>query len=82
MERSCAMGDVTIRGVEEAVLAELRLQADRRGLDHEAYAAELLRQSVAMRRHDRAAVARAILAAQPEVSTVNSVDLIREDRNR
>ena len=76
------MGEMTIKGIDEAVLRELKSQADRQGVEPETYARELLRQSLALRRGSRAATAREILASQPEKAETESTVFIREDRAR
>jgi plasmid stability protein len=76
------MGDMTIRGVDDAVLHELRSQADRHGMAPEAYARDLLRQALSLRRGNRAAAAREILASQAKPAETDSVVFIREDRAR
>ena len=74
------MGEMTIKGLDEALLIELKSQAERHGVDPEAYAADLLRQSLALHRRDRSAVARSILATQRQKAETESVVFIREDR--
>ena len=76
------MGEMTLRNLDEALLVELNETARRRGIGVENLAADLLRSGLRQHRQDRAAVARAILAAQPHAATTDSVDLIREDRER
>ena len=82
-----AMGEMTIRGVDDATLALLRDEAERRGMDPAEYAGMLLRQSLPAAAGrgvsgDRAAVARRILATQPQPAKTESVVFIREDRAR
>lgn len=76
------MGEMTIRGVDDAVLQELKSQADRHGVAPELYARDLLRQALSQRRQNRAAVAREVLATQPAPAEVESAAFIREDRQR
>ena len=76
------MGDLTIRGIDDAVLQELKTQADLHGVPPELYANELLRQSLSLRRGNRAAVAREVLASQAKKAETDSVVFIREDRAR
>lgn len=76
------MGDMTIKGLDEALLTELKAQADLHGVDPESYAKDLLRQSVALRRGRRSAVAREVLASQPKKAETASIGFIREDRAR
>ena len=76
------MGEMTIKNLDETLLTELKAQADRRGVDPEAYAKDLLRQSIAVRRGKRSAAAREILASQPKKAETDSVVFIREDRAR
>src|SRR5215216_1893568 len=53
-EGRSTMGDMTIKGVDDAVLQELRSQADRHGMAPELYARDLLRQALTLRRGNRA----------------------------
>ncbi len=76
------MGEMTIKGLDEALLVELRAQPERHGIDPETCATDLLRQAIVQRRQDRAAVARAVLAAQQKKAETESVVFIREDRTR
>jgi plasmid stability protein len=76
------MGEMTIKGVDDAVLQELRSQAERHGIAPELYARDLLRQALSLRRGNRAAVAREVLATQPKPAEIESVAFIREDRAR
>jgi plasmid stability protein len=81
------MGDMTIRGIDDATIAALRREAERRGLEPAECAAELLREALPARGvraggvRDRSAVARRILASQPTCSPISSVDLLREMRD-
>jgi plasmid stability protein len=74
------MGEMTIKGVDDAVLQELRSQADLHGMAPEVYARDLLRQALSLRRGNRAAAARDILAGQAQKAETESVAFIREDR--
>lgn len=86
------MGDMTIRGIDEATLTVLKEEAERRGMDPADYAGLLLRQALPSRpveerlatriRGDRAAVARDVLGRQREAAKTESVVFIREDRAR
>lgn len=76
------MGEMTIEGIDAALLMELKAQARRHGVEPEAYASDLLRQSIALRRGNRATVAREIVASQPNEAGTESVVFIREDRRR
>lgn len=76
------MGEMVIRDLDDAMIVELSEMAVRRGLSVEALAAELLRRALNPQTADRSAVARAIQAAQPRRSRLDSVELIREDRHR
>ena len=76
------MGEMTIKGLDEALVTEWKAQADLHGVDPEAYARDLLRQSIALRRGKRGAVAREVLAGQPKKAETDSVVFIREDRAR
>ena len=75
------MGEMTIRGIDNVLLEELKLQARRQGIAPDAYAADLLRQSLALRRGTRGAVAREIRAKQLKKAETESVVFIREDRD-
>ena len=76
------MGEMTISGLDDALLSALRDKADALGLAPEILAAELLRKGLDRPLLDRARVARSIQVAQIRPSPLNSVDLIREDRDR
>jgi plasmid stability protein len=81
------MGEMTIRGIDDGTLAALRHEAERRGMDPSDYAGILLREALPARADegrpgDRAAVARSILATQPEPAKTESVIFLREDRSR
>lgn len=76
------MGEMWISGLDDALLRALRQKADALGIQPEVLAAELLRKGLDWPMLDRARVARAIQAAQQTRSRLDSVDLIREDRNR
>jgi plasmid stability protein len=75
------MGDMTIRGLDDAVLTELRLRAERVGISPESYAADLIAQAVQVSILDRLPTARRMLAAQTEVSPLSSVELLRQLRD-
>lgn len=75
------MGDMTIRGIDDETLARLRSEAEAHGLSAEEVAGEILRLGVALASADRTAVPRAILAAQPTVSPISSVELLRQIRD-
>lgn len=76
------MGEMTIRNLDDALLAALREKASLLGMNDEAFAADLIRKGLAGPGHHRATVARAIQAAQPAPSHLDSVDFIRADRRR
>jgi hypothetical protein len=76
------MGDMVLKNVDEAVRIELERLGRARGVSAEQYAADLIRQAVAVRRADRTAVARAILASQAHPAKTSSAVFIREDRDR
>ncbi len=76
------MGEMTIRNVDDALLVELERLAEIRGIQADVLAAELLWKGLGQPMRDRAAGAKAILAAQPTRSPIDSVNTIREDRAR
>lgn len=76
------MGEMMIKGLDEALLRELKAQAELHGIDPEAYATDLLRQSVVLRRGNRSKVAREVLASQTKKADTDSVVFLREDRAR
>jgi plasmid stability protein len=73
------MGDMTIRGLDDAVLSTLRVRAAEHGTTPEAYAATLLERALAQP-VDRLAFSRAVRAAQRDVSPISSVELLRQIR--
>jgi plasmid stability protein len=75
------MGDMTIRGIDDETLARLRSEAQERGMSTEELAAEILRLGIAIASPDRTAVPRAILASQPTLSPISSVELLRQIRD-
>jgi plasmid stability protein len=74
------MGDMTIGGLDEATLTNLRSRAEEHGVTPESYAATLLRQALAPP-GDRLAVSRAMRAAQRGTSPISSVELVRQIRD-
>ena len=74
------MGEMTIRNIDDALLVELSRAAERRGTDLETLARDLLNDALRGRRSGRADVARAIVGQQDRPSEIDSVDLLREDR--
>ncbi|HZF04330.1 MAG TPA: hypothetical protein VE932_08375 [Patescibacteria group bacterium] len=75
------MATIIIRNLDDEVAERLRLQARLRGVSVEQEARRVLAEGTRMSRQQIAAEAAAIRARQPR-STVSSVDLIREDRDR
>ena len=75
------MGEMTIR-LDEALAIDLTSRAGELGMTPDALAARLLAGALTRTPDRRAAAARAIQAAQPHRSPYDSVDLIREDRER
>ena len=75
------MGDMTIRGIDDETLARLRSEARERGVSTEELACEILRLAMALASPDRTAVPRAILASQPNLSPISSVELLRRIRD-
>lgn len=76
------MGEMTIRDIDDALMGELRAMADRHRVEPEVLASLLLRSAMRSRPGGRTAGAMAIIAAQPGIAEHDSVDLIREDRER
>jgi plasmid stability protein len=75
------MASITIRNLDEAVLARLRILAQLKGVTIEEEARRILAEGAALTRRDIAAGARAIRARQkPHKSRAQ--DLVREDRER
>ncbi len=75
------MGDMTIHGLDDAVLTALRLKAERVGVTPEVYAADLIAQAVQTSVLDRLPTARRMLEKQTEVSPISSVELLRQIRD-
>jgi len=75
------MATIIVRNLDDEVAERLRLQARLRGVSVEQEARRVLAEGTRMSRQQIAAEAAAIRARQPR-STVSSVDLIREDRDR
>ena len=67
------MGEMRIRGLDDALLAELERAATPHGLVAEEMAARLIREGLSMRPSPRSAAARAIIDAQPRTATHDSV---------
>lgn len=76
------MGEMTIRNIDEALMLTLTDIAARRGIDVEELAAALLKTALLDRKGRRAEGAMAILAAQSTYAARDSVELLREDRDR
>ncbi|HEX2556153.1 MAG TPA: hypothetical protein VHL98_20835 [Microvirga sp.] len=74
------MGELRIQ-IDDAVLAELSREAEALGISLDEYARFTLQRSVRPA-GDRSAVARRILATQPQKADIESVVFIREDRDR
>lgn len=75
------MGDMTIHGLDDAVLTELRMRAERVGVTAESYVADLIAQAVRKPVLDRMPTARRILAKQTGFSPISSVDLLHDIRD-
>jgi plasmid stability protein len=75
------MATIIIRNLDDEVAERLRLQARLRGVSVEQEARRVLAEGTKLSRREIAALAAAMRARQPR-STVSSVDLIREDRDR
>ena len=75
------MATIIIRNLDDEVAERLRLQARLRGVSVEQEARRVLAEGTTLSRREIAARAAAMRARQPR-STVSSVDLIREDRDR
>jgi plasmid stability protein len=75
------MTTIIIRNLDDEVAERLRLQARLRGSSVEQEARRLLTEGTKLSRKDIAAEAAAMRARLPR-SSVSSVDLIREDRDR
>jgi plasmid stability protein len=75
------MATIIIRNLDDEVAERLRLQARLRGVSVEQEARRVLAEGTKLTRREIAAQAAAMRARQPR-STVSSVDLIREDRDR
>jgi plasmid stability protein len=76
-----AMATIIIRNLDDEVAERLRLQARLRGVSVEQEARRVLAEGTKLSRREIAVQAAAMRARQPR-STVSSVDLIREDRDR
>jgi len=74
------MGQILIRGIDDAVLERLRLRAKQHGASLEQEARQILTQAAKVGRAEIAARA-ALLRAQQEPNASRAVDLIREDRD-
>ena len=75
------MATIIIRNLDDEVAERLKLQARLRGSSVEQEARRLLTEGTRLSRKEIAAEAAAMRARLPR-STVSSVDLIREDRDR
>jgi plasmid stability protein len=75
------MATIIIRNLDDEVAERLRLQTRLRGSSVEQEARRLLTEGTKLSRKDIAAEAAAMRARLPR-SSVSSVDLIREDRDR
>jgi plasmid stability protein len=75
------MATIIVRNLDDEVAERLRLQARLRGTSVEQEARRVLTEGTKLSRKEIAAEAAAIRAQQPR-SSVRSVDLIREDRDR
>lgn len=75
------MGDMMVRGIDDETLARLRSEAEACGMNPEQLAGEILRLGIAIANTDRTALPRAILATQPALSPISSVELLRQIRD-
>jgi len=75
------MATIIIRNLDDEVAERLKLQARLRGSSVEQEARRLLTEGTKLSRKEIAAEAAAMRARQPR-SSVSSVDLIRQDRDR
>jgi len=75
------MATIIVRNLDDEVAERLRLQARLRGVSVEQEARRVLAEGTRLTRKEIAAQAAAMRARQPR-SSVSSVDLIREDRDR
>jgi plasmid stability protein len=75
------MATIIVRNLDDEVAERLRLQARLRGTSVEQEARRVLTEGTKLSRKEIAAEAAVIRAQQPR-SSVRSVDLIREDRDR
>ena len=75
------MATIIVRNLDDEVAERLRLQARLRGVSVEQEARRVLEEGTRLTRKEIAAQAAAMRARQPR-SSVSSVDLIREDRDR
>jgi len=75
------MATIIVRNLDDEVAERLKLQARLRGTSVEQEARRVLTEGTKLSRKEIAAEAAAIRAQQPR-SSVRSVDLIREDRDR
>jgi len=75
------MATIIVRNLDDEVAERLKLQARLRGTSVEQEARRVLTEGTKLSRKEIAAEAAVIRAQQPR-SSVRSVDLIREDRDR
>ena len=77
------MASVTIRNLDDEVVARLKERAKANNRSLEAELREILARSVGtMTREELIALAKRIAAMTPDVPQTDSVELLREDRNR
>ena len=77
------MANVTIRNLDDRVVARLKERAKANNRSLEAELREILTREVgSMTRQERVALARRIAAMTPNVPQTDSVELLREDRDR
>ena len=77
------MANVTIRNLDDQVVARLKERAKANNRSLEAELREILTREVgSMTRQERVALARRIAAMTPNVPQTDSVELLREDRDR
>jgi plasmid stability protein len=77
------MASVTIRNLDDEVVARLKERAKANNRSLEAELREILTRSTGtMTREELIALAKRIAAMTPDVPQTDSVELLREDRNR
>jgi hypothetical protein len=74
------MGDMTLKGLDEAVLMAIAQKASLLGLSSEEYARDVLERDAYRASHQRGEVARRILAKQRLNTGPDAVEILRELR--